>query len=514
VDSLSQKCICVAALRKGKQLCMVLQRVPDNGHLSSPPVYTHVLLHMGMSGRLMTPGRVTQWGHAQFQSDDQGANESEKATDNDSDGTKHDAGSNTDTHKTNGTEVDAEKIGSNDKASETQDGTVDDSTDKPPMSKYMDNKDASASFPPKYAHLIMQKGDYKVAFCDSRKFGKTLLEEAGTIVRSNVGAPTQDEMDGKATADATASIPVVASSIIETQSTQSPRYTYSFPKAFALLAPDGLTAPMKETVNALLNNSRGIKALILDQNKVVAGVGNWVADEVLYQCKIHPDQAFLTLDEACRIHASIVSVLQTAVDCLANEQPYPSDWLFGYRWTKKKQGKDCRGRNISFVTSGGRTSAIIASEQKLYKRSKARADKKVLIDSGVTDNPDAMKSASEAPTKSSRRKRQQESSDTSIAVTETSQSNTTTEDGKQSEMEVVTSGNDDELYSTTTGTNNRRQSRKKCKTDISVATDEQLACAVKSSTSAVVTPMRGDTEEAESTTGRPVRRSLRLKTRA
>jgi len=36
-----------------------------------------------------------------------------------------------------------------------------------------------------------------------------------------------------------------------------------------------------------------VKALLLDQANL-SGVGNWVADEVLYQAKIHPEQSVLT----------------------------------------------------------------------------------------------------------------------------------------------------------------------------------------------------------------------------
>ena len=110
---------------------------------------------------------------------------------------------------------------------------------------------------------------------------------------------------------------------------------------------------------------------MLDQKRACAGVGNWVADEVLYQCRTHPDQSYLTADEATTLITTLQSILGIAVDCLAQHVPYPADWLFGYRWTKKKAGKDAQGRSISFVQSGGRTTALIASQQKLYKRKRA-----------------------------------------------------------------------------------------------------------------------------------------------
>ena len=178
-------------------------------------------------------------------------------------------------------------------------------------------------FPPKYAYLMLQTGDYQAAFCDSRKFGKTEL-------RTDLG-------------------PLEA------------------------LAPDAWLGDAATIAASVTQQSTGIKALLLDQKRACSGVGNWVADEVLYQCHMHPDQAFLATDEATRLVQTTQSILATAVDCLAQHVPYPSDWLFGYRWTKKKAGKDAQGRSITFVQSGGRTTAMIASQQKLYKRKRVAA---------------------------------------------------------------------------------------------------------------------------------------------
>eukprot|EP00971_Amphidinium_carterae_P328798 6460867-Amphidinium_carterae.1 len=44
-------------------------------------------------------------------------------------------------------------------------------------------------------------------------------------------------------------------------------------------------------------SSMPIKGLLLDQEKAVSGVGNWVADEVLYHASIHPAAVSKTLSE-------------------------------------------------------------------------------------------------------------------------------------------------------------------------------------------------------------------------
>ncbi len=63
-------------------------------------------------------------------------------------------------------------------------------------------------------------------------------------------------------------------------------------------------------------NSAQIKAVLLDQS-VTAGVGNWIADEVLYQAKIHPTRpaSALTTEEVKHLHATIqrVSDLRTCI---------------------------------------------------------------------------------------------------------------------------------------------------------------------------------------------------------
>jgi formamidopyrimidine-DNA glycosylase len=139
------------------------------------------------------------------------------------------------------------------------------------------------------------------------------------------------------------------------------------------LAPDALTCTDQHIISnhilpSLTNQRLGIKAILLDQKRAVSGVGNWVADEVLYQCKMHPDQTKLDHLESKMIYEKLNEILSIAVKALKDDNSYPEDWLFHYRWTGKKSGKDAEGRSISFITSGGRTTAIINTIQKLYKR--------------------------------------------------------------------------------------------------------------------------------------------------
>lgn len=55
---------------------------------------------------------------------------------------------------------------------------------------------------------------------------------------------------------------------------------------------------------------------------------------------------------------------------------FPPGWLFHYRWVKQAKGcKDAEGRTITFVQSGGRTSAVVAAIQKKQGRSRQAKEK-------------------------------------------------------------------------------------------------------------------------------------------
>jgi formamidopyrimidine-DNA glycosylase len=64
----------------------------------------------------------------------------------------------------------------------------------------------------------------------------------------------------------------------------------------------------------LRRTARGIKPTLMDQ-KVLAGIGNIYADEILHAAKIHPERAAGTLSaaELERLHRAIGDVLTTAI---------------------------------------------------------------------------------------------------------------------------------------------------------------------------------------------------------
>ena len=172
-------------------------------------------------------------------------------------------------------------------------------------------------FPPPYTYLTFRAGDAAAAFSDPRKFGSTYLAENDSELHQLAPDALEDEFD----------------------------------------------------LRALCNNSLGVKALLLDQKRVVSGVGNWVADEILYQAEIHPLQTHLTESQALNIQRTLPKLLLTAVECLDHCTNYPEHWLFHFRWAKGKNSgaKDAMGRSLQFISAGGRTSAIVPTVQQLRK---------------------------------------------------------------------------------------------------------------------------------------------------
>jgi formamidopyrimidine-DNA glycosylase len=120
-----------------------------------------------------------------------------------------------------------------------------------------------------------------------------------------------------------------------------------------------------------------LKALLLDQT-FCAGIGNWIADEILYQSYLHPRQRLNTLNDDQRklLYKNIDYVIRTAVDAGGSHQ-FPPEWLFHFRWTNKRQTEDYNKSTIQFDTVGGRTSAYVPERQRLTADEQHKLDLKL-----------------------------------------------------------------------------------------------------------------------------------------
>ena len=106
-----------------------------------------------------------------------------------------------------------------------------------------------------------------------------------------------------------------------------------------------------------------IKSLLLDQS-FAAGVGNWIADEVLYQARLDPRRHAnqLSASDIRRLRLKLRHIIQTAVRANADKTQLPKSWLFHRRWGRKSN-MTIQGRRIEHLTIGGRTTAWVPEVQ-------------------------------------------------------------------------------------------------------------------------------------------------------
>jgi formamidopyrimidine-DNA glycosylase len=198
----------------------------------------------------------------------------------------------------------------------------------------------SEEYPPKHTFIKFQSGCYEACFSDPRRFGwvafKSSLERGF------------DEL-----------APDALSLLTGTSS------------SFSTTANN--TEDALQTIIPQLEDQRlAIKTLLMDQKRVMSGIGNWIADEVLYQAMVHPEQTHLSETQVTEVLDKLKNILVTAIDCLVRGDDFPSDWIFHVRWRKSKSPitvKDSRGRVVEFLVSRARTAAIVPSIQKLKKGS-------------------------------------------------------------------------------------------------------------------------------------------------
>ena len=98
------------------------------------------------------------------------------------------------------------------------------------------------------------------------------------------------------------------------------------------LGPDALDLTLPALTEALRGRKTLLKPLLLDQ-RLAAGLGNWIVDEVLFQARLHPERVAgsLSAAEVQRLHAAIGLVLRTAIDAEASYRLFPTSFLIHAR---------------------------------------------------------------------------------------------------------------------------------------------------------------------------------------
>ncbi len=98
-----------------------------------------------------------------------------------------------------------------------------------------------------------------------------------------------------------------------------------------------------------------LKAVLLDQ-AMFPGIGNWMADEILWRCPFHPNRKAGTLQstEVALLWSKTRLVARQAMRVISVDWKKPPDtWLFNHRW---KDGGTCPcGAPLVRQSIGGRT---------------------------------------------------------------------------------------------------------------------------------------------------------------
>lgn len=168
----------------------------------------------------------------------------------------------------------------------------------------------------------------EIAFADPRRLGRIRLR-ADPLNESPISQVRRSPPRSKVSTDAP---------FLETPPTQ--------------LGSDPIHAPPStQDWHASVSRRRSpIKNVLLDQS-VCAGVGNWVADEILFHARLHPltVASTLTEEEIERVRVKMLYVVNTAVGVGADAKKFPSGWLMRHRWGKGKK----KGEGEQFLLEDG-----------------------------------------------------------------------------------------------------------------------------------------------------------------
>jgi formamidopyrimidine-DNA glycosylase len=110
----------------------------------------------------------------------------------------------------------------------------------------------------------------------------------------------------------------------------------------------------REFLDLLARRRGGVKAALMDQT-FIAGVGNIIADEILWHARIHPRRTIqsLTEDERRRLFTETRKILREAVNRY-DYIPRKRSWLSGMRGVPGARCPRC-GTLLQRTTAAGRT---------------------------------------------------------------------------------------------------------------------------------------------------------------
>jgi formamidopyrimidine-DNA glycosylase len=120
------------------------------------------------------------------------------------------------------------------------------------------------------------------------------------------------------------------------------------------LGPDALDLGLGE-FRKILGKHRGAMKSILMNQRLISGIGNIYADEILFRARIHPaTQIARSNDKALtKLFRATHYVLRKAIAAKADTNQMPQSWLLSHRGKGEKCAR-C-GSRLKSATIGGRT---------------------------------------------------------------------------------------------------------------------------------------------------------------
>jgi formamidopyrimidine-DNA glycosylase len=129
------------------------------------------------------------------------------------------------------------------------------------------------------------------------------------------------------------------------------------------LGPDALSVSRREFLERLSRRRGGAKAVLMDQ-RFMAGVGNLLADEILWQARIHPKRRVEDLSdgERERLFEALRKVVRGTVAVEEGGGAFKRTWLLSVRGDPGAVCPRC-GTQLSRTVAAGRTTWFCPSCQ-------------------------------------------------------------------------------------------------------------------------------------------------------
>ncbi len=136
-------------------------------------------------------------------------------------------------------------------------------------------------------------------------------------------------------------------------------------KSTNTLGDDLLVVDEQSFIKGLSGRKIAIKTALLDQ-KHFAGIGNWIADEILFNCGIHPQSPCAKLEDSdfIALLEDAQKVVKEAIEKDTHYGDFPAHFFVNYR-KEKALHPDFPNSPVERMVVGGRGTFIVPAKQKL-----------------------------------------------------------------------------------------------------------------------------------------------------